>query len=210
MKVYDISTTIEKDMIVWKNYEAKRPVLEVTSSHEMGHSHETKVTLDVHAGTHFDMPLHMIAGGKTLDTFDITRMITPCKVFDMTYLTRPVITAEDIKDLPIYKDDFIIFKTQNSNRTKEEGFDLEFVFVDESASILLKTLAVNGVGIDASGIERSQEGHPTHVNLLEDDIIILEGLMLKDVKEGNYELIALPLKIKGIEAGMVRAVLIEK
>lgn len=210
MKVYDISTTIEPDMIVWKDYDKKKPVFDVTSNHDSGHSHETKLTLDIHAGTHFDMPLHMISGGKNLDSFDISKMITPCKVFDMTFLEDKVLTAEDIKGLPINKDDFVLFKTKNSFRMKEEGFDPEFVFVNESAALLLKTLEIKGVGIDAPGIERSQEGHPTHVSLLEDDIVILEGLCLKDVQEGTYELIALPLKIKGVEAGLVRAVLIEK
>ncbi len=50
----------------------------------------------------------------------------------------------------------------------------------------------------------------THKYLLKDDIIIMEGLELKDIKEGMYELIALPIKLKGTEGSWVRAVLIER
>ncbi len=210
MKVYDISMLIEPDMLVYKNAEIKRPVFEVISDHTNSVAYETNVTLNIHTGSHFDMPLHMIKDGKTLDSFDITRMITPCKVFDLTYLEEPVIRADDIKDLPIQKDDFVLFKTKNSYRKKEDGFDFEFTYLDESGARLLKTLEIKGVGIDTLGIERAQSDHMTHKLLLEDDIVILEGILLGDVNEGMYELIALPLKIKGVEGGLVRAVLIEK
>jgi arylformamidase len=210
MKIYDISTLIEPDMIVWKNNPNKKPVFETMGSHDTGCSHETKITLDVHCGTHIDMPLHMIKEGKTMDTFDFTRLITPCKVFDMTYLENPVITADDIQVFNIEKDDFIIFKTNNSFRKKEDGFDMKFVYLEESGARLLKDLEISGVGIDTPGIERSQENHMTHKLLLEDDIIILEGLALNEIMEGPYELIALPIKLKGTEGSWVRAVLIEK
>lgn len=210
MKIYDISMLIEEDMLVYKDKEVKRPVFEVVSSHETGVAHETDLRMNLHTGTHIDMPLHMIPKGKTLDTFDYTRLITPCKVFDLTYLKAPVITAADLQDLPIQKDDFIILKTKNSYRTKEEGFDFDFVYLDEEGARLLRDLEVNGVGIDALGIERAQENHMTHILLLQDDIIIMEGLQLAEVPEGNYELIALPIKIKNVEASPVRAVLLDK
>ena len=60
------------------------------------------------------------------------------------------------------------------------------------------------------GIERDQPGHPTHKTLLNSGVLILEGLRLKDVAEGEYFLIAAPLKIRGVEAAPVRALLIEK
>lgn len=210
MKIHDISTLIEPDMIVWKNNPNKVPVFETMGTHDTGCSHETRMMMDVHCGTHIDMPLHMIKDGKTMDTFDFTRLITRCKVFDMTYLENPVITADDIQVYNIEKDDFILFKTKNSFRNKEDGFDFKFVYLDESGARLLKDLEVSGVGIDTPGIERAQEDHMTHKLLLEDDIIILEGLALKDIIEGPYELIALPIKLKGTEGSWARAVLIEK
>lgn len=209
MKIHDVSMLIEPDMMVYKDKPSKKPIFENMGNHSTGVSHETKVSLDIHTGTHIDMPLHMIEEGKTMDTFDFSRLMTNAKVFDMTHLTDPVITADDISAFEIIKDDFIIFKTKNSFYDKTLGFEYEFVYVDESASRLLKDKGVNGVGIDALGIERAQDNHLTHKLLLEDDIIILEGLELANIEEGEYQLIALPIKLKGTEGSWVRAVLVE-
>ena len=210
MKIHDISMLIEPEMMVYKDIPAKKPKLTNAANHIENEYHETKVELDIHCGTHIDMPLHMIKNGKTMDSLDYRRLITDCKVFDMTKIGKNYISADDINELEIENDDFVIFKTQNSYYDKTNGFDNEFVFVDESAAKLLKSKKINGVGIDALGIERSQPGHPTHKLLLEDDIIIMEGLELKEVSEGEYKLIALPIKIKGTEGSWVRAVLIEE
>ncbi|MEX1375859.1 MAG: cyclase family protein [Eubacteriales bacterium] len=210
MKIHDISMLIEPEMMVYKDIPAKKPKFTNSANHNESEYHETKVELDIHCGTHIDMPLHMIKNGKTMDTFDYRRLITNCKVFDLTKIDKKYISADDINELKIQKDDFVIFKTKNSYYDKSKGFDNEFVFVDKSAAKFLKDKKINGVGIDALGIERSQAGHPTHKLLLEDDIIIMEGLELKDISEGEYKLIALPIKIKGTEGSWVRAALIEE
>lgn len=210
MKIIDISMLIEEDMLVYKNADHKKPVYEVFGDHKTSNAHETKVSMDVHCGTHIDMPLHMIPEGKTLDTFDISRLICECKVFDMTHLDVSVITKKDLVDLDIQAGDFILFKTKNSFRDKRDGFDFEFVYLDEEGARYLKGLKLNGVGTDGLGIERAQSNHMTHKLLLEDDVIIMEGVVLTDVKPGDYQLIALPIKLKSTEGSWVRAVLVEK
>lgn len=201
---------IEPDMMVYKDKASKKPVFKNVGNHSTGVAHETDITMNIHTGTHIDMPLHMIKAGKTMDTFDFTRLMTSAKVFDMTHLTKQVISEEDIKDFDIIKDDFIIFKTKNSFYDKTKGFEYDFVYVDESAARYLTNIGVNGVGIDALGIERAQDNHLTHKLLLEQDIIILEGLELQNINEGSYQLVALPIKIKGTEGSWVRAVLVEE
>lgn len=98
----------------------------------------------------------------------------------------------------------ILFKTKNSY---SETFHSEFVYLSEEAAECLATADLKGVGIDGLGIEREQSEHPTHKRLLEKDILIYEGLNLKDVEEGIYEFIGLPLKIGDVEASPVRAIL---
>ncbi len=134
MKIHDISMLVEADMMVYKDKAAKYPVFENVCNHQSHISHETKVCLDIHCGTHIDMPLHMIADGKTMDDFDFTRLITPCKVFDMCHLEERVISLEDIQGLDINRGDFIIFKTMNSYYDKTKGFDYEFVYVNRDAA----------------------------------------------------------------------------
>ncbi|AIS52253.1 glucose-6-phosphate 1-dehydrogenase Zwf [Thermoanaerobacter kivui] len=136
----------------------------------------------------------------------LSKVITKCKVFDFTNIFDKI-TSEDLVNKNIQKGNFIIFKTRNS---LVEDFDFEFVYLDKSGALYLKEKEIVGVGIDALGIERSQPDHETHKILLEAGIVILEGLRLKDVEEGEYFLYAAPLKIKGAEAAPTRAVLIKE
>lgn len=206
MKIFDVSMAIHEEMAVYNNDPVKRPEFITLSDHVCGNVHGTKVAMDMHTGTHIDMPLHMIKEGSTLDTFDITTMLSPVKVFDLSHLEEPMITEADLLGLDIQEKDFIIFKTKNSFT---EAFIKEFVYLERSGSLYLKSKKIKGVGIDALGIERAQKDHLSHIQLLEDGVVILEGLRLKEIEPGNYFLMALPLKIKHVEASPVRALLIQ-
>lgn len=206
MKIYDISMDIHEKMTVYKNKDEKRPVIKVLQDFSKGSSYESRISMDMHTGTHIDAPLHMIEKGSTMDEFNIENVITECKVLDLTSI-KDRITEEDLENKGINEEEFILLKTRNSF---EEGFDFNFVFLHESGARYLKERGIKGVGIDSLGIERSQEGHETHKILLGNGITIIEGLRLKEVNEGKYLLCALPLKIKGVEAAPARAILIEQ
>ncbi len=200
---YDVSMTVTKDIQVWKNYEAKKPKFKVVADFSNSVVHETEVTLNLHTGTHMDFPLHMLKDGKTSDTLDLNKLIRTVKVFDMTHV-KDSINDSDLVPLSIQKNDFVLFKTQNSF---EEDFNFNFVFVNEWASKYLAEKGVAGVGVDGLGIERDQIGHPTHKQLLTKDIIIIEGLRLKEVPEGTYQMYALPIKMKGADALLLSVIL---
>lgn len=206
MKIYDISMTIEHDMVVYKNKEEKRPVFTTVSKHSDSGVHETRLFMDAHCGTHLDAPLHMIDNGETIDKFNLNLGVSKCKVIDLTTVENKI-SESDLSNKKITKGDYILLKTKNSY---EDFFNPEFIYLDESGAKYLKEQEIIGVGIDAVGIERSQTGHETHKILLDAGITILEGLRLRDVKEGEYSLVALPLKIRGVEASPVRAILIRE
>lgn len=205
MKLYDISMTIEANMMVYKNLEEKKPEFTNAANFETASHYETNLKMNLHTGTHIDAPLHMIKDGETIETYSLERFITKAKVLDFTSVVG-MIDAEDLKSKDIKKGDFILLKTQNSF---EECFNLEFVSLAEDGAKYLAELDINGVGIDALGIERSQPNHMTHIRLLKAGVIILEGINLKEVAEGAYQMMALPIKIDSVEASPVRAVLIE-
>lgn len=205
MRIYDISMNIQHDMAVYKNKEEKRPVLKVVQDFSTGSAYESKITMDMHTGTHVDAPLHMIEGGKTIDTIDLNSVVAKCKVLDLTS-ANDKITKEDLVDKNILKGDFIVLKTKNSYT---EEFDYNFVFLEKSGAEFLAGKEIIGVGIDSLGIERSQSGHETHKILMENGITIIEGLRLKDIEEDEYIICALPLKIINAEAAPTRAVLIK-
>jgi arylformamidase len=196
---------IHKDMQTYKHNKNNQPKIVTNSSHEANHVHDSSVLLNLHTGTHVDYPLHMIENGATSNSEDLSPLIGSAKVYDLSHL-EDHIGLDDIKFLNIQEDDFVLFKTKNSF---SETFLDNFIYVDEEASKFLVSKKIRGVGIDGLGIERAQKNHPTHKNLLGNNIIILEGLRLKDIDKGEYQLIALPLKIKGVEASLVRAILID-
>ena len=206
MEIYDISMTIENQMKVYKNIDENRPNLEAVKNIENHHSNESRLTINLHTGTHIDAPIHMLEKGKSIEEMDIEPLITKCKVIDLTSVTKSI-GKEILKQVNIEKGEFVLFKTTNSIQTE---FNPEFVYLDKSGAKFLKKIGVKGIGTDGLGIERNQPKHETHKILLENNIYILEGLVLNLVEEGEYTLIALPLKIKGADASPVRAILVKE
>ena len=204
MKIYDISMNIHYNMTVYKNKEEKRPVLKTIQDFSTGTAYESKITMDMHTGTHVDAPLHMIEDGNTIDKIDLNTVVTKCKVLDLTNINDKI-RKEDLIDKNIENGDFIIFKTKNSYT---EEFDYDFVFLEKSGAEYLKDKGIIGVGIDSLGIERSQPNHETH-KIYEKGITIIEGLRLKEIEEGEYILCAPPIKINNAEAAPTRALLIK-
>jgi len=202
MKLYDVSAPIFEGMPVYKNKEEKQPNIDTVTN---GHVTESRISMDLHTGTHVDSPLHMINDGKTMETIQIEDLVGQVKVFDLTHL-EDRISKSDIEGFNIQRNDFIIFKTKSSF---DDAFDFNFVFVAEDAAAYLAQVGIKGVGIDSLGIERSQPDHPTHRTLFQHDVIIMEGLRLKDVSEGEYFMVAAPLRIEGTDASPARVLLFE-
>lgn len=204
MKIHDISIPISSDMIVYKNKPEKKPIIETIRTLAQG-AQETRISIDVHTGTHIDSPNHMIANGGGIETIPLDHLMGPCRVIDCTKL-HDRITAADIDQHVPQKGEFILFKTKNSFDTQ---FNPQFVYLDATRARSLAKAHVRGVGIDALGIERDQPEHETHITLLQKGIIILEGLRLGHITPGKYHLLAIPLLIPGSDGAPCRAVLVE-
>lgn len=203
MAVYDVSMEIHKDMAVYKNNKNKRPKRKITHRYSIDHINESKITLGLHTGTHIDAPFHMSADGETIESIDISKLIVKARVLDFSYLFDKI-TEENLKEKDIEDSSFVLLKTKNS---LSEGFNRSFVFLEKSGAAYLHEKGIKGVGIDSLGIERSQPGHETHTILMEGGAIIIEGLRLKDISEGDYMMYALPLKIRGGDGAPARVVL---
>lgn len=205
-RIYDISTAIHEGMTVYKNKDEKRPQFERTADFPTNGARETRLHMDAHSGTHIDAPLHMLEGGQTIETIAIERLIRPCRVLDLTTVTEAV-HAADLRPFAPSPGDFLLFKTRNSLR---DDFDFSFVYLAVDGAKYLADCGVAGVGVDALGVERAQPEHDTHKVLFEAGVIIIEGLRLRDVPAGVYDMMAAPLKIEGIDAAPARVVLLEK
>ncbi len=199
MKIYDISMPISNEMPVYKNKEEKKTRIE---QKQVNGVRESRITMDSHAGTHFDAPSHMLEDGHGIDKQN--KFFHRAIVIDLT--KEDIITKEIIEKHEIMKGDFVLLKTRNSF---EDHFNPDFVYLDITGVNYLVEIEASGVGIDALGIERNDPEHKTHKMLLSNGLMILEGLRLKDVKEGRYTLIAAPLNITGCDGSPVRALLVE-
>ena len=205
MIIHDISMPIYEGMPVYLGRAEKQPRHLLDKQMPEDSINETSIHMNLHTGTHLDTPRHMMETGWTMEDMPLHKLITRCKLFDLTWV-EDAITREDLSGLPIQADDFVLLKTQNS--LGRVG-DADFVYIRQDAARYLAEKGIKGIGIDALGVERDQPGHPTHLAFLERDIIILEGLALKDVQPGDYLLIALPLPIRHAEGAPARAVLLE-
>lgn len=205
MRIYDISMPILPSMPVYKGKEEKRPELATVSDFQTGTAYESKLHMNLHTGTHLDRPLHMIPGGAAVESLQLSQVVTPCLVLDMAKVEEKI-RQEDLIDKQLGEGSFVLLKTRNSF---EEILEKDFIYLDKSGAEYLAERKVIGVGIDALGIERNQPKHETHMILLNSGAVILEGLRLKDVEEGEYLLSAAPILIDGAEAAPVRAYLIK-
>ncbi|WP_134700508.1 cyclase family protein [Ammoniphilus sp. YIM 78166] len=201
-KIHDISMAIYPGMTVYKNKPEKQPGFERVQNNYVS---ETRVSLDVHGGTHVDAPLHMVIDGDTIETIPVENLVGPCRVLDLSHVTDGI-SAADFAPFDIQEEEFILLKTANS---KDETFNPDFIYVNEEGARFLVEKRIKGVGIDSLGIERSQPGHPTHKTLFGAQIIIIEGLRLSEVSEGRYFMMGAPIKLLGTDASPARVLLIE-
>jgi arylformamidase len=96
--------------------------------------------------------------------------------------------------------DRLLLKTRNSGfwNTPELGFRTDFTYITEAAAKAIVDAGIKLIGIDYLSIEApGAVGHPVHITLLQKEIVILEGVDLRAVQPGDYELICLPLKYVG-------------
>lgn len=205
MKIFDISMPIVENMPVYKNKEEKKPRIRVVQDFDTATARESRIDMDVHTGTHIDSPLHMLPDGGTMATIPLERLVGACRVLDLTDV-QGGITKEHLEKWEIHQGESLLLKTQNSFK---DEFDFEFIYLAEDGAQYLVEKGVRLVGIDALGIERSQPGHPTHKTLFQANVIIIEGLRLKEVSEGRYFMVAAPIKLVDTEAAPARVLLIE-
>ncbi|MFA4132344.1 MULTISPECIES: cyclase family protein [unclassified Brevibacillus] len=202
MKMYDVTATVYEGMTVYKNKPEKQPKICTATN---GYVTESRIDMDLHSGTHVDAPLHMVNAGDTFESISLEKLVGPCKVLDLTAV-EDRITRADLESFDLARGDFVLFKTKNSF---EEAFSFEFIFLSEEGAEYVSELGVRGIGTDALGIERSQEGHPTHKKLFAAGVIVVEGLRLAEVPPGEYFLVAAPLKLVGTDAAPARVLLFE-
>jgi arylformamidase len=205
-KYIDISVALSKELPVWPGGYGfnKHQNLSIKDGHE---ANVTRLDFDVHSGTHIDAPLHFIDNGKTTEDLPLEVMIGQTLV--LNFENKSIITLKDIDRKSIASNiKRLLLKTNNSkNLWHKKPFDKNFVAIDSGVAQWIVDKDINLIGIDGPSIQKFYDTKETHVKLLKNEVIILEGLNLLGVEEGIYELICLPIKAADCEGIPVRAIL---
>lgn len=206
-KIHDISVSISIELPIYPGDTR----IEISSLHSIEKGAKANILelkFGTHTGTHLDVPLHFLRDGETLDDIGLDRFCGKAKVFDLRGINE--VDRKDIVKFTINTDDIVLFKTNNSELWSSSSFQKNFVYVTADAAQYLAQQRIKAVGIDYLSIEQfGSKDHLTHKTLLQNGIIILEGINLKNINPGEYYLCFFPLKLKGADGSPVRAVLFE-
>lgn len=194
MTIYDITVPIRPGM---PTYEGDPGVqIEPWSAFAKGDSSNVSVlNFGAHTGTHVDAPAHFIEGANTIDKLALETLIGPARVIEVPN-DMLEITAEFLGRCDLQGVERLLFHTRNSAFWNGDGFRKDFTHLLPEAAEMLTSRGLKLVGIDYLSIEKFHSGHHlTHLTLLRQGVVIVEGLNLSNVPAGDYELICLPLKI---------------
>ena len=166
----------------------------------------SELTMSPHTGSHADAPLHYEQGAASVGELPLDPYLGPCRVIHAVG-ARPLVQPEDIAPQLQAAPPRVLLRTY---ARVPAGWDRAFAAVAPAAIDLLQANGVRLVGIDTPSVDPEQsKALDSHQRLRAHGMAVLEGLVLDGVPPGDYELIALPLKWRGVDARPVRAVLRE-
>jgi len=211
MKMYDVSLLVSEGLPIWPG----DPGISMTLASSLNHGDDANVTrleMGVHTGTHIDAPIHFEAEGMSIDELSMDTLIGPCRVFDFSENIESI-GYETLKNLDFAGVTRVLFKTRNSIwwASGETEFQKDFVYITEAGAKFLVDQGIKLVGIDYLSVEKfGSSDYSTHHLLLRNQMVIVEGLNLSEVSSGEYELIALPMRLKGSDGSPARVILKEQ
>ena len=193
MKIYDISQELTECAVFPGD---KSPEKEVVSDMSKGDLYNlTNISLCTHNGTHIDAPFHFINDGKRVDDIPLEKFIGPCCVV-------------------YHEGDFTEQHIKNLIEDKFEDFPKR-ILISGKATVTAdaaKVFAEKGIyllGNESQTVGPEDAPMEVHKILLSKEVVLLEGLRLSHIKQGEYFLSAAPINIAGSDGSPCRAVLIK-
>jgi arylformamidase len=157
-----------------------------------------------HLGSHVDGPNHYGRGAPGVDVWPVDRFVGPCQVARVEAEPGGLVGVDHLKG-EIRSPRLLI---ATGTYPDPEDFREDFAALDPGLVDFLADRGVQLIGIDTPSVDLfSSKDLPSHRRFLARGVAILEGIVLRDVPEGTYELIALPLRLVGFDASPVRAIL---
>ncbi len=196
MKIYDISQEVFSST-VYKGDPSPKGKLE--KDMEKGDLYNlTTFSMCAHNGTHIDAPRHFYKNGKGVDGIDLTKCVGQAVVIEASGILEAV---EVLK---------LLEKAKNISPGGYKRLLLKGdVIISKEGAEVLSAEDIFLLGVESQSCAKVEETMVTHKILLGKEIVLLEGIRLEAVTEGEYFLNAAPLNLKGADGAPVRAILIE-
>lgn len=205
MSWQDISVPIRSGMVTFEG----DPLVHLERASSMADGaicNVSRLDFGVHSGTHVDAPVHFIDGAAGIEAIGLDVLVGPALVVEARDVVGPFDRAA-IDGLVIPRGtERLLFRSRNSELWNNSTFDGSFSGVTQDGAEALVDLGLRLVGIDYVSIAPFGNPTPTHLALLGAGVVILEGLDLREVEPGAYDLICLPLRIPGSDGGPARAI----
>jgi len=201
--LWDISPTISAGIPVWPGDTpfAASPTWEIKDGCPV---HVSRMTMTTHLGAHTDAPSHYDPTGRTIDAVGLAPYLGPCRVIHCVGVgtVRPQDLEGHLENTPPR----VLLRTYA--QAPQQAWDPAFPSIAAETIALLASKGVILIGTDAASLDpQDSKTLDAHHAVRRHGLAILEGVVLDEVPPGDYELIALPLKLAGMDASPVRAVL---
>ncbi|MCC7416327.1 MAG: cyclase family protein [Acidobacteria bacterium] len=171
-----------------------------------GSANVSTLRCSAHTGTHVDAPRHVFDGGAGVEALPLDVLCGPARVIELT--TRGAVEAADFAPHDLAGETRVLLKTSNSGLWGSPDFDRGYVGLGDSGARHLRDRGVKLVGVDYLSVEPfGTPGAPAHRVLLGAGIVVVEGLDLRQVEPGAYEMFCLPLRMTGADGAPARVVL---
>ena len=205
MKLIDVSVPLDATLPTYPHNTpfSLEPIKRLASGDS---SNVSALHMSAHCGTHVDAPRHFFDSGPGTEALPLDLLMGRVRVIQVT--SRTGIAAEDLANQNFSEDVRILIKTRNSLLWGTPEFRPDYIGVTESGARHLVAHGIKLVGVDYLSVEQFKTpGAPAHHVLLGAGVIVIEGLNLRDVEPGIYDLCCLPLRIVGSDGAPARVVL---
>jgi arylformamidase len=195
-RIYDVSVPISLRTPTYPG----DPGIDISAWQSLDQGDSANVTalcFGAHTGTHVDAPAHFIKDGSKADSLDLEVLLGEVHVLEIPDDVIEITEGHIETSCPIDAKR-VLFKTRNSSfwNAEDGAFRTDYTYLSPGAAECLVANGIKLVGIDYLSVERFQsDTFETHTTLLSHGVVIIEGLDLRQVVAGVYELICLPMKI---------------
>ena len=207
-RLFDVTIAIHPEMVQWRDDRIVQ--LDPLTRTPGDRSNVTRLTITTHTGTHVDPYRHFVHDGDTLDAFSLDRWVGPCWVADCSD-ADPEVERTDLERAAIPAGtQRLIIKTSNSDlwSAHPNTFVDRYIGLSVAAAQWVVERGIHLVGIDYLSIGPFHTSIvETHLALLGNQVVIVEGLNLTEIEAGAYELLCFPLKIHGGDGAPARVAL---